>query len=505
MKPLQLLLIIVADLMQTKRNEKNAPQAPQWTVVHSFYSGMGGFVFDLTDVESGDCPSFIPGSSRLHVTSRGMRLLAQCGLLPSISKSEIEDKSKSDGSAKFICCIQVVWIVAQTITRLAVGLSVSPLEINTIGHVACALMMYALWWSKPRWIREPTVLRGEWVHEICAFMYMSSQVSSERQPQRDVLRNFGVKTELAGLLYIVENDDTPSRSGSSTAGSDSTSFMEHGRLQSRHDRGSQPDAISKQPRVSTCSELSQQTLSEGYAGPTSQAPKDVALEAMRRARWKYCCQALQKYPALRDRLKHRERTAAQLRFREALQLYPGMPREVQQLFEDAHLEDAAVATCDKIEWVCSSEELVVDRPRDWPGDDLILHMQGHLMGVILWCASTIYGAIHLAGWNEHFPTIIESWFWRGSAAYIVLSGLLWSTFNLLGHLSPTIWLYWYNLLAAEVRKKSHVLVYILSGIGGTLYVVARIYLVAESFISLRALPRSAYDSPSWVLTVPHLS
>jgi hypothetical protein len=37
-----------------------------------------------------------------------------------------------------------------------------------------------------------------------------------------------------------------------------------------------------------------------------------------------------------------------------------------------------------------------------------------------------------------------------------------------------------------------------------LYVVARIYLVVEAFISLRALPAAAYVSPAWILTVPHL-
>lgn len=72
------------------------------------------------------------------------------------------------------------------------------------------------------------------------------------------------------------------------------------------------------------------------------------------------------------------------------------------------------------------------------------------MGMILWSASTIYGAIHLAGWNELFPTAVELWFWRGSAASLVFSGLLWFALNFLGHVSGSVWWYWYDILAGDV-------------------------------------------------------
>lgn len=135
-------------------------------MVHSFYAGMGGFVFELPDQTLEKAGPFIPSHRRLHVTPRGVQLLDKCGLLPRITIDDIMDKSKADGSGKVICCVQVLWMVVQAITRVAVGLPVTPLETNTIGHVACALINYILWWNKPRWIKEPAVLRGEWTQPM---------------------------------------------------------------------------------------------------------------------------------------------------------------------------------------------------------------------------------------------------------------------------------------------------------------------------------------------------
>jgi hypothetical protein len=127
-----------------------------------------------------------------------------------------------------------------------------------------------------------------------------------------------------------------------------------------------------------------------------------------------------------------------------------------------------------------------------------------MMGMVMWGASTVYGAVHLAGWKDSFPTPAEMWFWRTSAAYLVFSGLLWAFINLLDFLSGSVWLYWYEILARDRRGRSHILILGLCVLGGVLYVVARIYLVVEAFISLRALPAAAYVSPAWILTVPHL-
>ena len=51
------------------------------------------------------------------------------------------------------------------------GLEATQLEINTLGHVFCALIIYMLWWHKPRLVKEPTTLAGDWVGPLCAYIY----------------------------------------------------------------------------------------------------------------------------------------------------------------------------------------------------------------------------------------------------------------------------------------------------------------------------------------------
>ncbi|KAI0553248.1 hypothetical protein F4679DRAFT_532525 [Xylaria curta] len=476
--------------------DDNEKRAKQWTMVHSFYAGMGGFAFDLATDDISDGPPFIPYLRRLHITPRGIQVLATCGLLPKVPESEITDKSKADGTAKLIACFQVVWMLVQALTRLAIGLPVTPLETNTIGHVLTALINYALWWHKPRMVKEPTILRGDWTRAMCAFMYMSSQVSAKSRRDRDLLRDFGVHPEMSEVIYI--SSSRKEKGGPNVERTDAKADVEAVSMSHDEKKSSSKSGFMKLrddlPGVAV-----DQTLKSQDGGHT-----DTTAKEMRLLRWKLACDAIERFPAIRQRLEFPEFDIDEMRYREALRLYPEMPPKVRNKFKRANQPNEPRKLDETESFVCISEELVVDRPRNWPGDDLIRHMQGHLMGIILWSASTVYGAVHLAGWNERFPTSIETWFWRGSAAYIVFSGVLWSLLNTMGHLSGSVWWYWYDILASTERRKSHVVIYILCFIGGSLYVVARVYLVGEAFVSLRRLPESAYQSPSWVLTVPHL-
>jgi hypothetical protein len=101
---------------------------------------MGGFAFDTSDAERPVLPG---GRVRLTITPDGLMWLAEhdLSLIPDISKKEIEDKSKANGLAKAIVCVQAFWFCIQCLARLSQGLPITLLELNTFIHALCALLI----------------------------------------------------------------------------------------------------------------------------------------------------------------------------------------------------------------------------------------------------------------------------------------------------------------------------------------------------------------------------
>jgi hypothetical protein len=75
-----------------------------------------------------------------------------------ISQKDLEDKSKGDGLAKALVCLQASWFCVQCLVRVGQALPVTLLEINTFAHSVCALLVYVLWWDKPLDVEQPTYL-----------------------------------------------------------------------------------------------------------------------------------------------------------------------------------------------------------------------------------------------------------------------------------------------------------------------------------------------------------
>jgi hypothetical protein len=64
-----------------------------------------------------------------------------------IRKQDIDDKSKADTLQKVLVLIQVSWMVIQCTARRISDLPLTLLEIHTLVHVVCAIILYACWFQ----------------------------------------------------------------------------------------------------------------------------------------------------------------------------------------------------------------------------------------------------------------------------------------------------------------------------------------------------------------------
>lgn len=76
----------------------------------------------------------------------------------------VQDKSKADTIAKFLVTLQIFWMFVDCFGRLASRLSLSILEIHVLIHVIYTIIIYALWWHKPKDIELPVFIRASKEH-----------------------------------------------------------------------------------------------------------------------------------------------------------------------------------------------------------------------------------------------------------------------------------------------------------------------------------------------------
>lgn len=124
----------------------------------AFFAVMGGFVVNVGDPEAGEgsesltCHRALTTEGFLHYLSKNQIPL------DSINKKEIVDKGKADIIAKFLVCLQALWMVIQASVRKASGLPITLLELHVVIQVMFVLMTYTQWGYKPLSANEPIIL-----------------------------------------------------------------------------------------------------------------------------------------------------------------------------------------------------------------------------------------------------------------------------------------------------------------------------------------------------------
>jgi hypothetical protein len=101
-----------------------------------------------------------------------LRTASQEPKLLDISKASIEDRSRSDGLGKILVCIQASYLILEALVRLVSHLPVTLLELNTLTHVICALMMYCFWFNKPLDANQTISIRAKWANSLEAIWSM---------------------------------------------------------------------------------------------------------------------------------------------------------------------------------------------------------------------------------------------------------------------------------------------------------------------------------------------
>lgn len=110
-----------------------------------------------------------------------------------------------------------------------------------------------------------------------------------------------------------------------------------------------------------------------------------------------------------------------------------------------------------------------------------------------------YGGFHLTAWHWHFPSKAEMWLWRFSALF--LAGMT-PVFVIV--VLPMVFGWFLNTDSSWSGRALWAVFAILYFCALLEYVFARIFLVVESFISLRSVPIGVYASMPWSNYIPHI-
>ncbi|KAF2267305.1 hypothetical protein CC78DRAFT_457383 [Lojkania enalia] len=111
---------------------------------------------------------------------------------------------------------------------------------------------------------------------------------------------------------------------------------------------------------------------------------------------------------------------------------------------------------------------------------------------------TLFGCFHCIAWNWHFPTAMECLLWRVAAVMSTVAlpiALPMFIFSIVRFFS-----------CDGFRDSSKSMIcQVMFHIVTLFYLLARVYLIVEVFISLRALPSDVYKSVEWVNFLPNIS
>ena len=107
----------------------------------------------------------------------------------------------------------------------------------------------------------------------------------------------------------------------------------------------------------------------------------------------------------------------------------------------------------------------------------------------------VFSAIHVAGWDLKFPSVVDAWLWRSAALATIVPVMIFFAVPLSKRVRQ---------VEGQTEGKFGILA-IVHPMCSTVYVLARLILIVEMIRTLFYLPPAAYQTPSWPAGIPHIS
>ncbi|CRG86668.1 hypothetical protein PISL3812_03678 [Talaromyces islandicus] len=127
----------------------------KWTLPQCFVILMSGLTLETQD-------EWI-----YYIAPRLAHRFIEAGVLrcSDFTHRDIQDRAKSDGFAKAFTVGQSIWVMINIIARAGYDLPITPLELSTLAYIACAVVIYAVWWHKPQGMAVPITVHLSYTRE----------------------------------------------------------------------------------------------------------------------------------------------------------------------------------------------------------------------------------------------------------------------------------------------------------------------------------------------------
>ncbi|KAM6536317.1 hypothetical protein FALCPG4_002326 [Fusarium falciforme] len=511
-------------LVGSKTNVMSA--IPEISLKYAFFIIMGGVRVNVDDIISLPDLDF---KAQRHFTTRPYTIrvgpktiiqLAEKGYWINIPMQKIDDKSKADVLQKCLVMIQVSWMVMQCIFRKVYNLPLALLEVHTMVHVVCAMFLYLCWLRKPLNVLEPELLDpGKFKGTIALLVqqqfypnmatrlaFVPPQEYPDQPPPRRrgglisydwITPNMGQRITHEEYPWVSEKmwaylpPDAWAR-----LRSDLSERLPLGAwrwLPPRPGRWISDKETQMRPGdVLPCGLM--------YHSEFQDLPLPLTEEFLNR--WDAILKA---FP-----FQDREELTSTSKFLRVNRL--GWDFELVDPEEDAPAQGQDLFLARLKEFAPVPDGIFRTMPFSAGKRNLDINLKvftentsssfGLLkffrafpwLAVLALLLSGIYGGVHLSAWRSTFPSIHEQILWKVSCIYIAA---VLPVYFIIGPAMSDV-AFWSGPQTFTAVGMSTVISLVLLTYG-----VARVFIIVESFISLRLVPLGVYISPTWVQMFPH--